>query len=131
MRSDNFFFTGLLLITTVFVFTADAAETFKYVSPKPNSILVSRQTNIIMRSESPVDESTLDPALIRVDGSNSGIHAGDFLLSDDGRTIVFNPYSPFAPEESVNVTVKRGIKGTDGTILPEYSFSFWMSLFRW
>jgi hypothetical protein len=124
MKAEIFFYIQLFLITTMSIFSAGAAEAFEYVSPKPNSILVSGKTNIILRAVKPVDASTLDPSLIQVEGAKSGTHAGDLILSDDGRTLVFNPYVPFAPEETVKVTLKQGIIETGGTVLSEYSFTF-------
>jgi hypothetical protein len=77
-----------------------------YVSPLPDSRLVSPATGIIARFA-----SRSDPALgrgasfIRVTGSLSGPHAGRLRLSDDGRTWVFTPDQPFAWGESVTATI--------------------------
>jgi hypothetical protein len=97
---------------------------FQYVSPKPNSIMVTNETNIILRTGTKLQESTIIQSLISVVGSLSGFHTGDFLLTDDGQTIVFNPDKPFAYNEIVTVFVQNGIKTLANFEVPEYSFSF-------
>jgi hypothetical protein len=86
--------------------------------------MVSNETNIILRHDAQLQESTITPDLIIVVGSESGSHSGDFLLTDDDQTIVFNPHKPFAFDEVVTVSVQQGIKTRTNSELPEYSFSF-------
>jgi len=86
--------------------------------------MVSNETNIILRPDTKLQESTIIQSLISVIGSKSGIHTGDFLLTDDDQTIVFNPSKPFAYDEVVTVSVQRGIKTLTNFEMPEYSFSF-------
>lgn len=97
---------------------------FQYVSPKPNSNMVSNKTNIILRPDTKLQESTIIESLISVVGSASGFHTGDFLLTDDNQTIVFNPDKPFAYDEVVTVSVQRGIKTLNNFEVPAYSFNF-------
>ena len=117
---QNFFFLFLL---TQICFAQDKSP-FQYVSPKPNSIMVSNETNIILRLDTKVQESTIIQSLISVVGSVSGAHTGEFLLTDDDQTIVFNPNKPFAYNEIVTVSLQRGIKTLTNFEVPEYSFSF-------
>jgi len=113
----------IVLLFTVSI-SANNTESYQYVSPKPNSVMVSNKTNIILRNAGYIDESTLISNLIQVIGSKSGIHTGDFLLSDDQKTIVFNPHRSFASDEVVSVNVQRGLKRDDGVELSDYSFTF-------
>jgi hypothetical protein len=113
----------LILLIPVSNF-AQTQSSFQYVSPKPNSIMVSSETNIILRPDTKLQESTIVQSLISVVGSESGTHTGDFLLTDDDQTIVFNPHSPFAYNEVVTVSVQRGIKTLANSEVPDYSFSF-------
>jgi hypothetical protein len=62
--------------------------------------------------------------LINVVGSKSGTHTGDFILTDDGQTIVFNPHKQFAYDEIVTVSVQRGINTLSNSEVSGYSFSF-------
>jgi hypothetical protein len=101
-----------------------AQSNYVYVSPKPNSILVSNQTNIIFRSSSIVDPNSLVSSLVSVHGSQSGLHTGKLILSDDKRTIVFNPDQQFIGDEIVYVIIESGVKTLKGELLPSYSFSF-------
>jgi hypothetical protein len=117
----------VLMICLLFFFSFTLrAQTnpFQYVSPKPSSILVSVKTNIILKYGENLDKNSLNTNLFTVEGSKSGLHSGELLLSDDNKTIVFNPEKVFDPGELVTVTLKSGIRTILKTIVPEYSFSF-------
>jgi hypothetical protein len=123
--------TGKTLLKIIFssllITVASFGQTntqFQFVYPKPNSIMVSVKTNIIIRNETKIQESSILKSLISVIGSSSGNHNGDFLLTDDEQTIVFNPAEPFEYDEVVIVSVHRGIKTIDNEEVSEYSFSF-------
>ncbi|MGD8305445.1 MAG: aryl-sulfate sulfotransferase [Ignavibacteria bacterium] len=103
---------------------AQEESPYQYVYPKPNSIMVSNETNIILRHADKIQESTVNQNLISVVGSKSGNHTGDFLLSDDNQTIVFNTNQVFAFDEVVTVSVQQGIKSVADNELAAYSFSF-------
>ena len=115
-------FSSILFIP--FGINAQQETSFQYVSPKPNSIMVSNETNIILRHENKLQESSIIQNLINVVGSVSGTHTGDFILTDDDQTIVFNPHKAFANNEIVSVSVQQGIKTSTDFEVPEYSFSF-------
>ena len=116
--------TLLLFLFITQFYSAQDKGPFQYVSPRPNSIMVSNETNIILRHSSKLQEASIDASIIRVVGSVSGVHSGDFLLTDDEQTIVFNPYKSFAYNEVVTVTVQQGIKTKSDYVVDEYSFSF-------
>jgi len=129
MRNHYTFHLTLVVLFIFILFipigiNAQQGNTFQYVSPKPNSIMVSNETNIILRHIAKLQEPTIIQNLITVVGSVSGIHTGDFLLTDDDQTIVFNPHKPFAYNEVVNVSILRGIKTLTDSEVPDYSFSF-------
>ncbi len=86
--------------------------------------MVSGETNIILRHSTIVDPVSLLDDLIKVEGSISGVHGGELLLSDNNRTIIFNPYRAFAANEVVNVTLAEGVKTLSGGAIPKFSFSF-------
>ena len=120
--------TLIILLIAIFIAplstVAQQETSFQYVSPKPNSIMVSNETNIILRHVNKLQGSTIIQNLITVVGSVSGIHTGEFLLTDDEQTIVFNPHKPFQYNEVVTVSVRRGIRTLTNSEVPEYSFSF-------
>lgn len=100
-------------------------DSFLYVSPKPESDLVSRETNIILLYGETIDESCLsDPAIVHVTGSKSGRHTGELILSDDEKTMVFSPHERFEPDETVAVTLCEGLKTLQGKRVESFSFSF-------
>ena len=112
-----------LMIFSGLINGAVAGE-YLYLSPKPNSDMISKETNVIIRDGGFIDESTVNQDLIHVMGSKSGNHSGEFLLTDDQKTIIFNPHSPFVPDEVVTVALKKGLRRVDGKELAAYSFSF-------
>jgi len=114
----------LAFIVTAGGILAQQESPYQYVSPKPNSILVSNETNIILSHETKLQESSIVQNLISVIGSVSGMHTGDFLLTDDDQTIVFNPHKPFTYNEVVTVSVQQGIKTSTDVELQDYAFSF-------
>jgi len=114
----------LLLSFAASVFARQESAKFIYLSPRPNSDLVSLSTNIILRTAEKLDRLSLQVSQIRVSGSKSGVHTGRFVLSDDERTTIFLPSESFAVCESVAVSVGTGIKTVRGSELPPTSFSF-------
>ncbi len=113
-------FLGLLLTTNEQLFS----QTFEYVSPRNNSILVSLNTNIILKSDEVIAPSSLYPGEFAVTGSISGTHQGTVKLSDDNETVLFFPTTPFSPNEDVIVNVIQHIKTTDGKLLPPVTIHF-------
>ena len=66
----------------------------------------------------------LSSDLIIVKGSKSGVHTGELILSDDNKTIVFNPHTPFNGNENVNVAFLKGIKTERDVEVPNFSYNF-------
>ena len=99
-----------------------------YISPLPNSSYIKPQSNIIVRSQSLIDGASIyNSSLFIVKGSESGIHYGKIILSDDQRTIIFQPDVPFSSGENVTVNLNQGIRTVDGKYLPDTTFSFTIS----
>ncbi|MGE5458479.1 MAG: aryl-sulfate sulfotransferase, partial [Methanococcaceae archaeon] len=96
-------FFVLFIVLILFYNAAEAQKAYTYISPKPNSTLVSGETNIILKSAGNVNPSSLTSDFISVKGDKSGIHTGKLILSDDKRTIIFKPLSGFVPNEMVTV----------------------------
>jgi len=100
------------------------SQTFNYISPKNNSILVSLQTNIILKSPVNIDISSLSQNEFYVTGNKSGNHSGVVKLSDDNKTVLFFPAKPFLPDENVSVTINPGIKTVNGSKFAKLTFQF-------
>jgi hypothetical protein len=100
----------------------------RYLSPRPGALLVSPEANIILRPGEPLDKISLEnSSLITVIGSISGLHSGTAKLSDDGKTIVFNPRDPFTGGETVTVTLHNGLRTTTGKPVDPLEFTFVVS----
>ena len=97
---------------------------YTYVSPAPGSGLHLQTTNIIVRPGGMVDPASVQPGIIQAVGSQSGQHDGSTRLSDDGRTIVFQPGGFFYHGETVSCTIASGLRLLPGGELPGAEFSF-------
>lgn len=100
---------------------------YQYISPLPDSRLILPRNNIAIRKGGVIDESTISAALLSVVGSESGVHAGDLVLSDDSKTLVFNPDRPYTLGETIRVRLKHGIKTLQGKNLPPIKFRFFVT----
>jgi hypothetical protein len=118
-----------LACSSIVLFIGAAKPTsIQYISPLPDSKLVSAQTNIIMRVIGTLDHAlSRDSMLVLVYGSVSGKHTGRLVISDDDETIVFNPDSAFAPGELVTVHLRAGIETREGFMVTPIDFSFRVS----
>jgi len=99
-------------------------ENFTYLSPVPQSIDNTQETNIIIKSKTVINAARLNNNLLQVMGSISGNHTGKLKLADDSKTLIFLPNSPFAEKETVSVILSEGLTALDGSNLGGLSFSF-------
>ena len=96
----------------------------RYLSPMPGSRNVSPWNNVVIRHAATLAADQIADTDLSVTGSHSGRHPGKLTLSDDSKTLVFLPSSPFALGETVNVRWERGPKSTTGERLPALAFHF-------
>ncbi len=113
-----------LLFSLTLFSLANAQTDYDYVSPKPGAILVTNQTNIILRHADQLDAATISDDLIKVVGAKSGLHKGELVLSADGQTVVFNPHTAFSEDEDVTVQIRNGMKTQTGVGINDFSFHF-------
>ena len=102
-------------------------EKYQFISPLPGSKLIMPENNIIIRQGDIIDATTIKEESIEVIGSISGLHSGEFFLSDDMRTLIFIPSIRFTPGEKVTVKLYSGIYTTTGDILSPITFDFFIS----
>lgn len=125
MKTRNLHFTFFLFLSISISIFAQEKSSFQYISPLPDSKLLSRETNIIFSHSELIDQSSLlTENVISVIGSQSGTHAGELILSDDNKTVLFNPDLPFDAGETVTVTLFEGIKTLSGKSVETESYSF-------
>ncbi len=127
---------GLMIVATALVVGLSPARAatlldapnagYEYVSPVPGSTLVSAENDVVLRTGREFAPAQVALLEVVVTGSRSGLHAGRLSLSDDDRTLVFEPDQPFAPGESV--TVEAGKEhGLGLGLLPPLTFDFAVS----
>ncbi len=99
----------------------------EFLSPVPGSTAILPGTNVIVRPGGVLDPASVDPGLLRVEGSSSGSHEGQLRLSDDLRTLTFQPDAPFAFGEGVTAALGAGLRTDKGKAIPPVSFGFTIS----
>ncbi|MBX7109217.1 MAG: aryl-sulfate sulfotransferase [Chitinophagales bacterium] len=98
---------------------------FRYISPQPGSIYQHPERNIILRDGREIDEVSIQqPALFKISGSRSGYHEVNCRLSDDGKTILIQPVTPFSFNEEITVDISNGIRTQAGEELQGFVFRF-------
>ncbi len=97
---------------------------FDHLSPVPGATMVSCETNIIIKSKEILDAGSVSGELLSVIGNKTGIHTVHAVLSDDNRTMLFQPDIPFALNENVSVSFRKGIRTSSGEQLQPFTFSF-------
>jgi len=123
----------MLLLLFILLFTGFSPaqdsniEKYQFISPLPGSKLIMPENNIIIRQGDIIDPTTIKEVSIEVVGSISGVHSGEFFLSDDMRTLIFIPSNYFTAGEKVNVNLYSGIFTTNGDMLSPITFDFYIS----
>jgi hypothetical protein len=103
----------------------DNTASIRYHSPMNGAEYIPPQTNIIARLNGPIEASSIHtPLLFEVSGAASGRHDGDVILSDDQKTVIFKPRTPFLAAETVIVTLNRGLRLKTGAMMAPTMFRF-------
>ncbi len=97
---------SVLLSAILFLFILDLNAKIIYVEPVQNAKYVSINNNIIIGFEDAIKSSDIN-SLIKVTGSVSGIHTGKIILTENNKKLLFQPYQPFAYNETVEVTLNN------------------------
>jgi len=101
------------------------AITLEYVSPLPGSQYHRPETTIRIRPGGAIDPaSTLDDRLVKVRGSVSGDHPGRLSESDDGETLIFEPFDAFTRGETVTWRLGPGLRTKERGRIPPSEFDF-------
>ncbi len=121
MKAVSLLFLTLSLLSAAST-AAASTDYFQYVSPRPGAMLVAKGTTIILRPATPPAGGVAAFSSIEVRGTISGLHAGEWIAAEHGETFIFRPHEPFAPGETVSVTV-----AVDDGVGDDYSFDFMIS----
>lgn len=116
----------LMFISIKFSYSQQTGTSnFEYISPVPGSGMNMPQTNIVIRYGTAYNSNDVYlQKLIEVKGEQSGIHSGEIILTENNKTLLFNPDSPFQLGEAVTVRFIRSTKTEDDQTIPALSFSF-------
>ncbi|MFC2084272.1 aryl-sulfate sulfotransferase [Bacteroidota bacterium] len=117
----NFIFLFFLFSGLIF---SQVISQFQFISPIPDSDFNNRESTIIIREGSFIDDASLSENSIKVVGSKSGIISGEIILSTDQKTVIFKPDKKFAPNEKVTVIIPSGLAKYDGRTTVSLEFSF-------
>ncbi|ABX06093.1 MAG TPA: hypothetical protein DEF47_09515 [Herpetosiphon sp.] len=114
----------ILIVVLSFSFSprqpAQAAPMIEYRDPAPFSKAVKPTNTIAIRLGPSLTKAAVATVEFQVVGSRSGLHAGDVVLAEDQRTVIFKPASPFVFGETVRVS----IKSSDIAELDQQTWSF-------
>lgn len=79
---------------------------YQYLDPRPESEYVARETRLLIRFQKarPMDLVNLT-SFVQVVREKSGPHTGNATIAGDGRTVVFEPSTPFTGNEVVDVAL--------------------------
>ncbi len=110
-------FTALFLCCTGLSSASGAGHKplmVRYISPLPDSKYILPVTNIIVRTSGPVENDAAHGLILGISGSLSGAHSFNIRVSDDGRTVVCQPATPFSLSEAVTVQLDTTIARCTG-----------------
>jgi hypothetical protein len=77
----------------------------QYYSPLQNAEYVSTGATVSVRYGPTLSDQNLAEMKFTVQGAKSGAHAGQTILADDHKTVIFKPSQPFTPGEQVKIDV--------------------------
>jgi Arylsulfotransferase (ASST)/Secretion system C-terminal sorting domain/Fibronectin type III domain len=100
-----------------------ATEPFIYINPVPSSSLHKNATGIILRASEQINAATLTNKFTII-GSISKGHSAKVGLSEDGKSILIQPLTPFVAGDSVVVIYGSGIKTVSGKKITNGRFYF-------
>lgn len=97
------------------------------VKPARHALTASRNARVTVEFDRPLARETVTEASFWAFGRWSGAVAGEFVFSDDDRTVALVPQRRFSSGETVMVILSRDLRAADGTRLRAagYSYQFW------
>lgn len=103
---------------------APPRRSLTYVIPQPGAHHISPTTSLAIREGNPFPTKVANLDLFEVAGSETGLHTGKTVLSDDQLTLLFYPDEPFAYGETVSVAIGPGLTTTAGATVAETDYQF-------
>ena len=106
------------------VTAAFAQSPYQYLSPLPGSKYHNPEATIIVRHGDFINPATVSADAFVVTGSESGVAAGEAVLSTDRKTVIFKPADVFRFGETVTVEILGGVETLAGEALAPFTFEF-------
>ncbi len=118
---------GLLILISVLTlsilsFAQNAA--FSYVYPLDESSNLNPEQNIILKCLDGINSESISSGSISITGSKSGSHSYSFSISEDARTVIFMPITPFMRGEKVEVRYMGDMTSSPGDQFMALDFQF-------
>src|ERR1700690_1377517 len=99
----------------------------QYYSPLKNAQYVSTGATVVVRYGPILSAQDLAGVKFTVQGSKSGSHAGQVILADDHKTVIFKPTALFMPGEQVRVNI-NGLVLDGQTSYSPLSYTFTVAI---
>jgi hypothetical protein len=109
--------------TTLTPALTPTATSPQYYSPLKNADYVSTGATIIVRYGPELTGPIIAGLKFAVQGTQSGAHAGQIILADDQKTVIFKPSQPFSAGEQVQVDI-TGLQVDAQTSYSPLSYTF-------
>lgn len=108
--------------------TFSANDKLSYFSPTDNSIMISSETEIILRPKAEFYQDFLDDIPdLKISGQTSGIHNYNVYVSPDTKTFVIKPIRKFSEGERVHISTGIAPDVSANTQVFDIQFSFTIS----
>ena len=116
---------GIFFFLNTYILFAQAPLVIN-ISPQRQVINASRNTQISVTFNNPVNTSTINTSTFRVFGKLSGPASGTFQFGAANKAITFTPSTPFLAGEWITVSLTKEIRGTNNVPLTVgYNWNFW------
>lgn len=106
----------------------DSVSVYQYLSPMPGSVHVTRFTTLILRFNdvSPFEVANLD-SFVTLMAQNGDTLSGGTKIASDEKTIIFEPYAPLTPGDTVTVSCHPHFTSNENDSLYLFQYQFCVS----
>ncbi|MEO8168306.1 MAG: FG-GAP-like repeat-containing protein, partial [bacterium] len=124
MINRSFLLLAISFTVTGFVSAAPSVISF---SPVAQSTTTSRNGEITISFDGPMDVATLNASNIMIWGRWSGVASGSFQIENNNSRVRFVPSTLFSAGEWVTVSISKAVKNQSGeNLLKGYAWNFWI-----
>jgi hypothetical protein len=126
MMKKSLIFPIAIIALLMIGFNSLGQETskFNYISPVPGSEYIMPGNNIALRHGEELQVENIKKIEFLISGNIRGEYNFKTIISNDGKTIILKPESPFELGEQIQVQIGEGVKTLSGKTLQAEDFSF-------